>query len=48
MSEFKGQALSAATRRAATADIARASTVFVDVAEEPTRAEVSRGGVPLG
>jgi hypothetical protein len=49
MSEFKSQALSAATRRTAAADIARASTtVFVDVAEQPTRAEVSRGGVPLG
>jgi hypothetical protein len=26
----------------------RAPTVFVDVAEEPTRAEVTRGGVPVG
>jgi hypothetical protein len=51
MSEFKSQALSAATARraATTADLARASTtVFVDVAQEATRAEVSRGGVPLG
>jgi hypothetical protein len=32
-----------------TAETTRASTtVFVDVAEEPTRAEVSRGGVPVG
>jgi hypothetical protein len=49
MSDIKSQALSAATRRAAIANLAPASTtVFVDVAEEPTRAEVSRGGVPLG
>jgi hypothetical protein len=48
MSEFKSQALSSAARRAASTELARASTIFVDVAEEPTRAEVSRGGVPLG
>lgn len=47
MSEFRFQA-SAASRRAA-ADLSRASsTVFVDVAEEPTRAEVTRGGIPVG
>ena len=29
-------------------EAARAATVFVDVAQESTRAEVSRGGIPLG
>lgn len=31
-----------------TAALARASTVFVDVAEQSTVAQVSRGGLPLG
>lgn len=48
MSEFTSKSLSSAARRAATSEVARASTIFVDVAEEPTRAEVSRGGIPLG
>jgi hypothetical protein len=30
------------------AEVARESTVFVDVAERSTRAQVSRGGLPLG
>lgn len=30
------------------AEFARSSTVFVDVADESTRAEVSRGGIPVG
>lgn len=34
--------------RARATDFERSSTVFVDVAEEATRAEVSRGGVPVG
>jgi hypothetical protein len=45
-SKFRPEA-AAASRRAAT-EPSRSSTVFVDVAEEPTRAEVSRGGIPVG
>jgi hypothetical protein len=36
------------TAAAASAAAPRASTVFVDVAQEPTRADISRGGFALG
>jgi hypothetical protein len=45
MSEFL---IRGASRARANVSLERASTVFVDVAEEATRAEVSRGGFPLG
>jgi hypothetical protein len=49
VSEFKSRSeASSAARRAATELSRSSTTVFVDVAEEPTRAEVSRAGVPVG
>src|SRR3954447_627964 len=52
MSDFSFRTEATAFRKtrdfAASAELARASTVFVDVAEQSTRAQVSRAGVPLG
>ena len=46
-SRFLKAAASAGSRRAIE-ESRGSTTVFVDVAEEPTRAEVSRAGIPVG
>ena len=46
-SKFLKAAASSASRRSVE-ESRGSTTVFVDVAEEPTRAEVSRAGIPVG
>ena len=45
---IRSESAAALARARGSLEFARASTVFVDVADEPTRADISRGGVPVG